>query len=74
MNFNDYIQRQKRLIRDRHKGEEFLMNEFESTPVRSSDEIFFELENMKGLNRSERLYEVKRARSSGDDIKRGITA
>ncbi|MBE7088121.1 MAG: hypothetical protein E7370_01155 [Clostridiales bacterium] len=56
MNFISYIQRQKQIIRSRHIGEEFLINGTQSIPVKSSEEIFAEINNLKGLNKAERRF------------------
>lgn len=54
MTFSVYIQRQKRLIRQRHEGELFLITGDAVVPVRSSEEILSEMNVLKGLNRRER--------------------
>ncbi|MBO5328854.1 MAG: hypothetical protein J6B04_06750 [Clostridia bacterium] len=74
MNFTAYIQRQKLLIRERHVGEEFLMVGNGATPVRSSDEIFEELDNMQGLNTKEREAQRAYIRRADLLVKRGISA
>lgn len=55
MNFTAYIERQKNLIRHRHDGETYLINKEGVIPVTESDKILFELSNLKGLNKRERL-------------------
>lgn len=55
MNFAAYVERQKRLIRERHEGEEFLMQGGDIIPLNESQKILSELFNMKGLNKKERL-------------------
>ena len=62
MNFTAYIQRQKNLIRSRHEGETFLLEKGEVIPVTDRDKLLYELDNLKGLNKAERLMrKIKRA-------------
>lgn len=62
MTFTAYIQRQKSLIRARHTGETFLICGDSSTPLRCVEELFSELDELKGLNKAERagVFSVKR--------------
>ena len=55
MNFIAYVQRQKNLIRRRHDGETFLIEKGEAVPVCEREKILAELDNLKGLNKAERL-------------------
>lgn len=55
MNFAAYIQKQKWGIRSRHEGETYLICANEAVAVRPTEEILAELENLKGLNKEERL-------------------
>lgn len=54
MNFAAYIQQQKCAIRTRHEGETYMVDADGVTALRSTEEIFRELDGMKGLNRVER--------------------
>lgn len=54
MNFTAYIERQKRLIRDRHEGETYLLQKGECIPMTESERLFEELCNLQGLNVKER--------------------
>ena len=58
MNFTAYIERQKRIIRQRHEGEVFLMHRGEVIPVDDSEKLLKELSSLKGLNTRERLRAV----------------
>ncbi|MDE6441692.1 MAG: hypothetical protein K2L12_02940 [Clostridia bacterium] len=55
MNFTAYIERQKRLIRNRHEGETFLIHNGETLPLNESEKLFSDLNSLKGLNTLERL-------------------
>lgn len=54
MNFTAYIQRQKNLIRSRHEGESFLMENGEIISVPDRDSLLTELDSLIGLNVLER--------------------
>lgn len=54
MNFTAYIQKQKNRIRARHEGELFLVSAGEVCPLRSTEEIMAEMNNLEGLNVKER--------------------
>ena len=56
MNFTAYIERQKSLIRERHEGELFLMEQGEVILLSESEKLFAELSKIKGLNTRERLF------------------
>lgn len=58
MNYMAYIERQKRIIRQRHEGEVFLMHRGEVIPMDNSEKLLEELSNLKGLNTRERLRAV----------------
>ena len=58
MNFTAYIERQKRIIRQRHEGEVFLMHRGEAIPLGDSEKLLKELSSLKGLNTRERLRAV----------------
>ncbi len=58
MNFAAYIDRQKRLIRDRHEGEIFLIEKGEILPVSQTEKLLDELSSLKGLNTRERASAV----------------
>jgi hypothetical protein len=61
MTFSAYIQRQKSLIRERHEGEMFFICKDACIPVRSTEEIMREMENLEGLNKNERQsFTIKR--------------
>lgn len=55
MNFLAYVERQKRLIRERHEGEEYLFQDGEAIPLDETHKILCELYKMKGLNTKERM-------------------
>lgn len=55
MNFAAYIQRQKNLIRSRHEGETFLIENGELIPIPDREKLFGELDSLSGLNVFERL-------------------
>lgn len=55
MNFIAYIQRQKNLIRSRHEGETFLIENGELIPIPDRDKLLSELDSLVGLNVFERL-------------------
>jgi hypothetical protein len=54
MTFSAYIQRQKSLIRERHEGEMFFISKDACIPVRPTEVIMREMENLAGLNKRER--------------------
>ena len=55
MNFTAYIQRQKRIIRSRHEGETFLIENGELIPIHDTEKLFEELDSLCGLNVFERI-------------------
>lgn len=55
MNFAAYIQRQKNLIRRRHEGETFLIENGEIIPIPDRDSLLSELDSLSGLNVFERI-------------------
>lgn len=55
MNFTAYIQRQKKIIRSRHEGETFLIENGELIPIHNTEKLFEELDSLCGLNVFERL-------------------
>ena len=55
MNFAAYIQKQKCAIRNRHEGETYLISAESVVAVRPTEEILAEIENLKGLNKKERM-------------------
>jgi hypothetical protein len=66
MTFSAYVDRQKFLIRQRHEGETYLLGGNKIYAVRDSERILIEMENLKGLNKAERLSfsrkgEIKRS-------------
>jgi hypothetical protein len=56
MNFTAYVDRQKNLIRQRHEGETYLIDNSKVFVVRDSEEILVEMNALKGLNKAERLF------------------
>lgn len=56
MNFTAYIQRQKNIIRSRHEGETFLIENGEAILIPDSQKILNELDALNGLNVFERTY------------------
>lgn len=58
MNFEAYIERQKRIIRQRHEGEVFLMRRGDVIPMDDCEKLLEELAALKGLNTRERLHAV----------------
>lgn len=56
MNFTAYIERQKKMIRSRHEGDTFLLQQGEVIPVSESERLYIELCNSKGLNTLERQF------------------
>lgn len=54
MNFTAYIERQKRIIRERHAGETYLTHKGETFTVSESEKLLYELSNSRGLNVRER--------------------
>jgi hypothetical protein len=56
MNFTAYVDRQKSLIRQRHEGETYLIENKKVFVVRDSEEILVEMNELKGLNKAERLF------------------
>lgn len=55
MTYSEYVNRQKEIIKNNHRGEEVLLIKGEVIPLRPADEILSELDSMDGL------YEVYRA-------------
>lgn len=55
MNFNAYIQRQINLIRNRRVDEKILPGNEEVLPLNGREKLLNELDNLKGLNKCERL-------------------
>lgn len=55
MNFNAYIQRQINLIRNRRVDEKILPENEEVLPLNGREKLLNELDNLKGLNKCERL-------------------
>ena len=55
MNFVSYIVRQKNIIRRRHAGETYLVEGGEARLISGRDRLLRELDDMRGLNKSERL-------------------
>lgn len=53
MTYQSYVQRQKDIIRGRHSGETYLLQQGEVIRLSDSDRIFNELEHMKGLKSKE---------------------
>ncbi len=49
MTYSEYVSRQKEIIKNNHKGEEFLLIKGEVIPLRSADEVLKELDSMDGL-------------------------
>ncbi|MGN1060388.1 MAG: hypothetical protein ACI4QN_01525 [Candidatus Coproplasma sp.] len=57
MNVLNYIRKQGERIRDRHEGDVCVYFKGESAPVcRSAVEVLEELNNLEGLNESERAF------------------
>jgi hypothetical protein len=54
MNFGAYIERQKILLLNRRVGEEELLTGNSVTLLRPSDEVFLELNSLKGLGKGKR--------------------
>lgn len=55
MNFNAYIERQKKIIRTRHEGETYLFEKGEVIMLTETDRLFAELDRSCGLNTKERM-------------------
>lgn len=55
MTFTAYIERQKRIIRNRHEGEIFLIRNDEVIKLTESEVLLNELASFKGLNTDERM-------------------
>lgn len=63
MNVMNYIARQRANLKDRHDGDEILLCRNcaparageEAPSYRSVEEILYELDNLKGLNKKERM-------------------
>lgn len=55
MNFTAYIQRQKNIIRSRHEGETFLIENGEIIAIPDTDKLLNELDLLCGLNVAERM-------------------
>ncbi len=54
MNFFAYVERQKRMIRQRHEGETYLVEKGKEIKVSDSERLLAELDCLKGLNKRER--------------------
>lgn len=65
MNFTAYIQRQKDIIRRRHEGETFLIENGELISIPDRDKLLVELDSLKGLNVFGRI---------GGELHRGVSA
>lgn len=59
MNYTAYIQRQKNLIRTRHYGEVYFSDGVEEYSLSEVEELLRELDNLKGLNKTERALSAK---------------
>lgn len=55
MNFAAYIERQKNIIRNRHVGELFLIENGETVNLYERERLLEDLASLKGLNKRERL-------------------
>lgn len=55
MNFTAYIQRQVNIIRSRHKGTTFLIENGELILIPNTEKLLSELDSLCGLNVSERI-------------------
>lgn len=55
MTFTAYIERQKSIIKSRHEGETFLIQQGETIPLNQSEKLLNDLSSLKGLNKRERL-------------------
>lgn len=55
MNYTAYIQRQKNIIRSRHEGETFLIENGEIMLIPDTEKLLCELDSLRGLNVFERL-------------------
>lgn len=55
MNFIAYIQRQKNIIRLRHKGQTFLIENGELISISDTEKLLSELDSLCGLNVLERI-------------------
>lgn len=60
MTFTAYVERQKRLIRSRHEGEEYLIDRGETIPLPDSERLMRDLSEFKGLNVNERIIYGRR--------------
>lgn len=60
MTFTAYVERQKSLIRSRHKGETYLIEKGESIPLSDSEKLLEDLSSFKGLNTNERIIYGRR--------------
>ena len=58
MNFFEYVDRQKKLIRARHEGEEYFYFGDDEYRIGDSARLLSELQNLKGLNKKERLKQT----------------
>lgn len=56
MNFSAYIERQKSIIRSRHEGETFLIHKGETIRLSESEKLLNDIEDMRGLNKTEREF------------------
>ena len=59
MTFMAYIERQKSIIRSRHEGETYLLQNGEVIPLNQSEKILYELSSLKGLNTDERMSQTR---------------
>lgn len=55
MNFAAYIERQKKIIRTRHEGETYLIENGEYVRLTETEKLFAELDRSCGLNTKERM-------------------
>ena len=60
MTFAAYIERQKSIIRSRHKGETYLIQKGEVINIDESEKLLCDLSALKGLNTEERLKFINR--------------
>lgn len=61
MTFAAYVERQKKLIRNRHEGEVYLIEKGETIPLNDSEKLLADLSSFKGLNTNERKIYGRRA-------------
>lgn len=55
MTYTAYIERQKTMIKNRREGELILFTRGEEREYSESDELFYQLISLKGLNTEERI-------------------